>query len=109
MIDPKPAARIVNPDLLRIIALEHDCCEVTGRVGALHNHHVILRSQRGDDVRANILVVHSGLHDAYHRGQKHARFLIGSHVRDHRPDILTYIASKNGEGTETEWLIKHLS
>ncbi len=27
MTDWKPARRIVNTDLLRIIALEHDCCE----------------------------------------------------------------------------------
>lgn len=105
--DPKPAPRIVNPDLLRILHLEFEMCEVTGRTGRLHLHHVVLRSQGGDDVRANLLTIHDGLHEAYHRAEPHARFLIGTHIRDHRSDILDYLRTKLGEGAATEWLTRH--
>lgn len=109
MIDPKPAARVVNPNLLRMIALEHDCCEVSGRVGRLHRHHILFRSHGGDDVRANILVIHDGLHEDYHRGDARARFLVGSHVRDHRLDFLLYLGDKLGPEAPLAWLTRHLA
>ncbi len=109
MTDWKPAPRIVNTDLLRIIALEHDCCEVTGRMGPLHRHHLLLRSQGGDDVRDNILVIHDTLHEAYHRGDRNAWFQIGTHVRDHRPGFLDYLATKQGPEAPERWITRHLS
>lgn len=109
MTDWKQPGRIVNPDLMRMLALEHDMCEVTGRMGVLHRHHMLFRSHGGDDVRANILVIHDGLHEAYHQGRAHARFLIGSHVRDHRPDFLDYLKSKQGPEAPDLWLQKHLT
>lgn len=105
--DPKPAPRVVNSDLLKMLHLEFEACEVTGRTGRLHLHHVVLRSQGGDDVRGNLLTIHDGLHEAYHRAEPHARFLIGTHIRDHRPDILDYLRTKLGEGAATEWLTRH--
>lgn len=106
--DPKCAARIVNRELLALIGLEHDSCEVTGRMGPLHLHHVLFRSQGGSDVRNNILVVHSNLHHAYHQGDRNAQVLIGQHVRDHRPDVLQYITSKTTAGYAEAWLERHI-
>jgi hypothetical protein len=107
--DWKPAPRIVNPDLLAMLRLEHDACEVTGRGGAFHLHHCIYRSQQGDDVRGNLLALHTDLHDRYHRSDPNALFLIGTHVRDHRPDILHYITGKMGGGYADMWLAQHLT
>ena len=107
--DPKNQPRIRNPDLLRILALEHDCCEVSGRVGSLHRHHLLFRSHGGDDVRANILVLHDRLHEDYHRGDARARALVGSHVRDHRPDFLLYLGDKLGPEAPHAWLTRHLT
>lgn len=106
--DQKSAPRIVNRELLALMGLEHDCCEVTGRMGPLHLHHVLFRSHGGDDNRNNILVIHSSLHHDYHRGDRNAQVLIGTHVRDHRPDILAYITSKTTAGYAAAWLERHI-
>jgi len=107
--DWKPAARIINTELLALIRLEHDCCEITGRVGTLHLHHVIYRSHGGDDLRHNILTMASDLHHRYHQSNPNALFAVGTHVRDHRPDILQYITAKMGDGYASMWLARHIT
>jgi 5-methylcytosine-specific restriction endonuclease McrA len=109
VIDPKPPRRVRNPDLLRLLHLEHDCCEVSGSTGSLHAHHVVFRSHGGSDVRANLLMLTADLHERYHRGDTQARFLVGTHIRDHRRDILSYVASLRGEEQAEAWLTAHLS
>jgi len=101
--------RIRNPDLLALLHLEHDCCEVTGRTGILHAHHVVYRSQGGDDIRCNLLMIDNGLHARYHLADRNARFQIGTHIRDHRPDILEYVRTKRGSKEAGDaWIQAHL-
>jgi hypothetical protein len=59
VLDPKPAKRIVDVELMRRLHLEMigEVCEVCGlRIGTIL-HHVKYRSRGGDDVRSNFLWV----------------------------------------------------
>lgn len=55
--DPKPSARIRDPDLLRRFRLEHagEPCESCELRPGVHVHHVTFRSQGGDDAPENLL------------------------------------------------------
>jgi 5-methylcytosine-specific restriction endonuclease McrA len=101
--------RIKDGALLRLLKLRCDECEITGETGDLHLHHVIFKSQGGDDVAANIVCCHGRLHDDYHRGKEAARKAIGSHVSARRPDTVRYLAEKLGSASACEaWLERHL-
>ena len=108
MRDPKRAPRIKDPALLRLLKFESLECEISGEMGDLHLHHVVYRSQGGDDVRENIICVSEEIHRHYHAGNPWARGLIGKHVDLERPDVACYIAEKLG-GAEAllEWFNRH--
>jgi hypothetical protein len=95
------------------LKLEMDECEITGLTAAqsglgLHLHHVVLRSQGGDDVRENVLCITGDIHNAYHRGAKTARDSVARHVFKNRPDTWSYLAEKLGDGGRIEWFWDHL-
>ena len=100
--------RLRDPGLLRLLAFQFDECCLCGGMQHIHLHHVQLRSQGGDDTRANILPLCRGCHDGYHLhrsdgyGQRLAR-----HILAHRPDTVAYLKVKLGEGGFDEWLRRH--
>jgi hypothetical protein len=53
--DPKPAKRIVMPSRVRAKVLVEGRCRICGRTGPLNGHHLVPRSQGGDDVWENIV------------------------------------------------------
>ena len=69
--DPRPPKRIKDPDLLRRYRLENLGlpCEVCERRQGTDPHHVVFRSQRGDDVRGNLLWLCRPCHDDVHAGR----------------------------------------
>ena len=106
--DQKRPRRIKDPALMRLLKYEVDECEVTGGVGLLHLHHVILKSQGGDDLRENILSMTEGLHEGYHRGDPIARGLVAQHIDRNRPDVACYIAEKLGGAEQLlDWFARH--
>lgn len=109
MQDLKRSPRIKDTALLELLKYEADECEVTGLTGELALHHVIFKSQQGDDVRENIICLNGDLHRLYHSANPLARFLIAEHVDKNRPDIACYIAEKLG-GAEPllEWFSRHM-
>lgn len=93
-----------DPDLLRLLKYEYDCCDICGVTEPLHLHHVLLRSQGGDDVRANIICLCMGCHDDYHRNSgTGARRRVAEYVRLERPDTIAYMVEKLGEGAVDNW------
>jgi len=89
-----------------------DACEITGLTAVqsglrLHLHHVILRSQGGDDVEENILCVTGDLHESYHRSSRMARHSIAMHVWSNRPDVWAYLGRKLGASGREEWFRSH--
>jgi hypothetical protein len=106
-----PRRRIRDPQLLALLAVEYDACEVTGATaivsGGLHLHHVVFRSHGGDDVRANIVGLSNELHDRYHRGDVLAKLRLAEHILHKRPDTLSYMALKLGAGPRDYWFERH--
>lgn len=108
--DWKRAPRQGDPGLLAILKIEHDECELSGATGDLHLHHVIFRSQGGDDVRGNIICLSQALHEAYHqRSDPLVRKALAAHVRFVRTDIWEYLILKLDEGGAEAWLRRHLT
>ena len=67
MNDPKPSKRIIDPEAgLRKLSLDQTCRGCGKR--ATDGHHILLRSQRGDDVEDNIMPLCHICHIAYHDG-----------------------------------------
>lgn len=108
MDDPRPAPRIKDPVLLKLLKFEYDECEISGFTVDLHLHHVIFRSHGGDDLRCNIICVNENLHTLYHAGDAGTRLLVAEHVDTYRPDIANYIAEKlGGAPALLEWFSRH--
>jgi len=106
-VDLRPEPRLRDQALLRYLKVEYDCCEVTGSTRDLHLHHVVLRSQGGDDLRANIVCVSKDIHDRYHTADPVVRLMLAEYVRDNRPDTVAYLQKKLGEDGYTTWLERH--
>jgi hypothetical protein len=92
---------------MMLLKLRSDECELTGRVDRLHLHHVIFRSQGGDDVEGNIVCMTDDLHDRYHRHDTLARLMLAQHIIRKRPDTMIYMALKMGTGSRDYWLEEH--
>lgn len=68
--DPKPAARIKDPDAIRRFRLDHlhEPCELCELRPGVDPHHLTYRSQGGDDTPENLVWVCRECHDGIHRG-----------------------------------------
>ena len=99
--------RLSDPPLLRLLHFEYDECVLCGITKSLHLHHVLLRSQGGDDVRANILPLCLDDHEGYHLRRADLRKRLAAYILEHRPDTREYLAEKlGGEGAE-HWFERH--
>lgn len=65
--DPKPHKRIVDKDATPIKLGQDSTCRGCGQ-RATAGHHILLRSQGGDDVPDNIMPLCHPCHVAYHDG-----------------------------------------
>ena len=106
--DWKPFRRVRDPDLMRMLKLEYDCCELTGHTTGLHLHHVVLKSQGGDDVRSNIVCIRDDAHTRYHAHDPVVRRLLAEHLLQRRPDVTSYLRDKLGEEPAIQWMHSHL-
>lgn len=67
--DPKPSPRLMDSYAIgRKLASDTQCRLCTTR--ASEGHHILLRSQGGDDVEDNIMPLCSVCHRAYHAGME---------------------------------------
>lgn len=108
MDDPRPAPRIKDTVLLKLLKFEYDSCEITGVTSRLHLHHVIYKSQGGDDLRCNIICVGEEFHTRYHAGDIVIKRMLAEHVDIQRPDTANYIAEKlGGAPALLEWFSRH--
>jgi hypothetical protein len=69
--DPKPAARIRDPETLRRFRMEHlfEPCDLCGIRQGTEIHHKTFRSQGGDDVEKNCLWICRWCHEDIHAGR----------------------------------------
>jgi hypothetical protein len=114
--DPKPPVRVRDPDLLRALHFEWrgECVIADEECVAWRSlHHVLKRSQGGDDVRANFAMLcgdgirgHHGRIEAHDPSACAALYVV---LKASRPDTMDYLASKlGGAQAATEWLTRHL-
>ncbi len=107
--DPRPAPRIKDSDLMRFLHAERSKeCAVTGSTDSLELHHVLPRSQGGDDVRANLVFLHRRVHQAVTVNDPVALRLVGEHVWDERPDTVAYLVYKMGKDRAVDWMRRRL-
>lgn len=127
--DPKSAARVVDPAALRAARLAGDECAACGRPpGSVH--HVIPRSEGGDDVPANLVLLcgsgTTGCHGAWHGNpyaiarrevvivgstmeRRNAEWVaqrIGHHIAAARPDTIAYVIEKLGPDPGSSYLLR---
>lgn len=107
--DPKPGARIRDPDLMRLMHHEQgrECC-ITGMVKDIEIHHVLARSQGGDDVRANLVFLHRRIHQAVTVNDPVALKLLGDHIWEERADTIAYLVYKLGKDQAVDWMQRRL-
>jgi hypothetical protein len=109
MMDAKPTPRTKDPDLMRILHADPTKeCALTEEIRDLEIHHVLPRSQRGDDVRENLVWLTAERHRAVTRNDADALRALGQHIRIFRPDTIAYIKRKLGEQQGAEWLRRRL-
>lgn len=126
MSDFKPGRRIVNLDALRRARLRWDACAACGGdPGSVH--HVLPRSEGGDDVEGNLMLLcgdgTKGCHGALHgnpytvtqmpgeplliqerRDAEWVRRRIGLTIERSRPDVVAYFVNKLGATAGPDYL-----
>ena len=109
--DWKPSKRVKEPKTMRAKHQSGCFCVLNcGETGTIH--HVLPRSQGGDDVPANLICLcgsgTTGHHGKVEAGDRATMVLLGEHVLLERPDTLSYIKGKLGDEQGTDWLRRHL-
>lgn len=112
--DPKPPARVRDPELLRRLHLKWRDCALSLAdlpyclgVSRLSLHHI--HKHPRDDLRENLVMLcgsgTTGCHGAVERADPDARRELAKYIRFYRPDTYAYLIEKLG-GVEAarEWL-----
>jgi 5-methylcytosine-specific restriction endonuclease McrA len=97
--DPKPRKRVVNPDAGVGKLRQERACRVCGqRTMLLERHHLVKRSQGGDDVDENIVpLCGDGVAGCHGRVEAKHRETLVALRKALRPDELDYIILRKGE------------
>jgi hypothetical protein len=109
--DFKQPKRIKNPKVAKKLHANLGPCVLCGDP-AQSLHHVLPRSQGGDDVEACLVAVCGdgvrGCHGLLENQDLQARMDLGAYLRMNRPDTLSYIRGKLGDEEGSEWLTRRL-
>jgi hypothetical protein len=99
--DPKPRKRVVNPDagVEKVYGPTGErACRVCRRRGFVSRHHLVKRSQGGDDVDENIVpLCGDGVAGCHGRVEAKHRETLVALRKALRPDELDYIILRKGE------------
>jgi 5-methylcytosine-specific restriction endonuclease McrA len=82
-------------------------CAITAATVSLELHHVLPRSQGGDDMRANLVFLRNDKHALVTANDPATLKALGEHIREHRPDTVEYLRWKLGERA-TDWMRRRL-
>ena len=109
MIDPKPTPRVKDPGLMRIMHADptKECC-LTSQTWDLELHHILPRSQRGDDMRGNLIWLTAAKHRLVTANDRATLEALGEYIYSERPDIVGYLTWKMGESQGRAWLRRRL-
>ena len=98
--DPKPLPRVRDPEVFRTFHRTEPRCLCCGHKGFIHAHHLLNRSQGGDDVLANLVPLCAGCHEAHHRmNTRTVRDALATYLLSERgAEALAYLRSKRSDG-----------
>jgi hypothetical protein len=105
--DLKPAKRVKNPKAMKAVH-EKGCWCVLNCNSKGEAHHVLFKSQGGDDDPANLACLCSHHHSLVHAEDTPTLVLLGEHLLLERPDTIDYIKAKLGEREGAAWLARRL-
>ena len=110
--DPRPSKRVKNPKAMKDMHKRGGVCALNCNVTPVSLHHVLSRSQGGDDTEANLIFL-CGSGTTGHHGKIEANdtptlVLLGEHLLLERPDTISYIKAKLGEAEGAAWLARRL-
>lgn len=94
--DWRPDRRIIDPDLMRILKLRWDECCLCEVAADLHIHHIVYRSQSGDDVEANCCCLCVRCHMRVHSRDPEKWAELAAYIVAERPDVIEYLSRKVG-------------
>lgn len=100
MLDAKPEPRIIDNTVLAIAKLYYRDCAICGATN-VHIHHIVFRSQGGDDVDPNLCGLCRFHHDEIHANKGLAWLALKTYVLVERPDTQTYLEQKLGARAES--------
>ena len=95
-MDPKPEVRIRDGAVLALAKLTYRECALCGATSNLHIHHVLFRSQGGDDVPENLCCLCLSCHEAIHARKRYQWFALKTYISFEREDVAAYLARKLG-------------
>lgn len=108
--DPKPPRRKKNAKVMKALHLKGVICVLCGEPGTLH--HVLPRSQGGDDIEANLLGLCgdgvAGCHGLIEANDEKTRIDLGLYIMLDRLDTYDYILEKLGREQGLSWLQRRL-
>lgn len=101
--------RVRDPALLQILHLSPTKeCALCGTTDRLELHHVLPRSQSGDDVRENLVFLCASEHELITHNDRATRKALGRHVALERPDVERYILDQLGWWIGRDWFERRL-
>lgn len=105
-MDPRPPARVRDPDLLKRLHREWKECALCLETGRLSLHHI--RKHPRDDLRQNLVMLcgdgTTGCHGLIELNDPVASLQLGRYILASRPDTIAYLAFKLGPLGGTDWL-----
>jgi hypothetical protein len=85
-----------------------ECC-LTGETERLELHHILPRSQRGDDIRQNLVWLTAEKHRLVTANDEETLRALGEHIRTVRFDTQAYLTMKLGGFEQAAaWLRRRL-
>lgn len=79
---------------MAIAKLYYRECAICGETSDLQIHHIVYRSQGGDDVDANLCCLCRQHHDEIHAGKELAWLALKTYIFFERQDTLLYLEAK---------------
>lgn len=108
--DPRPRARVKDPELLRALHLVWRECVLCGAVDPLSLHHISKHPR--DDVIGNLCMLcgsgTTGCHGLVEARDEDTVRELGAFIVAARSDVVSYLASSKGEQAAEEWMRQNL-
>lgn len=102
--DPRPEKRVRNAKTMKD-AHARGCFCVLNCGAPGEAHHVLPRSQRGDDLDANLVCLCAPHHHSIHAEDLPTKVALGEYLLLERADTVAYLRQKTGSD---EWLRRRL-